>query len=159
MFSSQTQSYEEASQCHCCTLWCSRAGALKMGSCLHPAGLRPGGRERCRAKPLNGAETPFLGATQSDAPVLNSAFKKSKLASLCFNLQRDPSPRSGAAAPAVLPARSRFSLRCRTLEGLSVRRSVRSYSEARGRFFGSAEHPWRRCRADQHCQPCCGVAQ
>lgn len=105
-----------------------------------------------RAEPLEA----FLGATESDARVLNSASRKSKLASSCLTCR---GTRHHGAVLRLLPAHSRFSLHCCVLEGLSVCPSVRSHSEGRERFFRSAEHPWQRCRADERCQPCCGVAR
>lgn len=63
------------------------AGALKLGSegCSPREGLelwgRKEGREQSKAKPRNGEEAAFLGATKSGASVLSSVFEKSELVS------------------------------------------------------------------------------
>lgn len=50
---------------------------------MHPEGLELGGRkEGSRAKPRNGEERAFLGATESDASDPSSVFEKSELLSL-----------------------------------------------------------------------------
>lgn len=141
MFSSQAQGYEAASQYHGCILVCR---GFKTMECLHAEGLEWGGRKRgSRAKPRNDEETAFLGATTSDAWVWSSVFEKSELMSLSLTCRETRRHRAVLRLLRALPSDPPL--------------PFPQHPEARARVFRSAEHPWKWCGADQHCQRCCGV--